>query len=41
MLRLELRDFEEPGHLAAIAAIAGMTPEEFRRQFGYLVGLQR
>jgi 6-phosphofructokinase 1 len=39
MLRLELRDFEEPQRLAPLAAAAGMTPEEFRKRFGYLVGV--
>jgi 6-phosphofructokinase 1 len=39
MLRLELRDFEEPRRLASLAAVAGMMPDEFRNRFGYLVGM--
>jgi ATP-dependent phosphofructokinase / diphosphate-dependent phosphofructokinase len=38
MIRLERRDFEEPPRLGRIAAAAGMTPEQFRGRFGYLVG---
>jgi 6-phosphofructokinase 1 len=39
MIRLDRRDFEEPARLAKNAAAAGMTPEQFRGRFGYLVGL--
>jgi 6-phosphofructokinase 1 len=37
MIRLEPSDFEDPEQLASLATTAGMTPEQFRRQFGYLV----
>jgi 6-phosphofructokinase 1 len=39
MIRLEKDDFEDPERLAALAAAAGKTPQQFRRAFGYLVGL--
>jgi ATP-dependent phosphofructokinase / diphosphate-dependent phosphofructokinase len=39
MIRLERSDFEEPERLAALAAAAGKSPEQFRQGFGYLVGL--
>lgn len=37
MIRLRRDDFEHPAMLAEFAAIAGMSVEEFRRQFEYLV----
>jgi 6-phosphofructokinase 1 len=37
MIRLERRDFEEPTRLARIAEAGGMTAEQFRQRFGYLV----
>jgi 6-phosphofructokinase 1 len=37
MIRLERRDFENPTILARIAAAAGMSPDQFRDRFGYLV----
>jgi ATP-dependent phosphofructokinase / diphosphate-dependent phosphofructokinase len=37
MLRLRRDDFEDPHELARFAATAGVTLEEFRRQFEYLV----
>jgi 6-phosphofructokinase 1 len=37
MIRLRRDDFEDPGELAKIAATAGLSIDEFRRQFGYLV----
>jgi 6-phosphofructokinase len=37
MLRLRRDDFEDPHELAKFAAVVGVPPEEFRRQFGYLV----
>jgi 6-phosphofructokinase 1 len=37
MIRLEGGDFKDPAKLAPIAAAAGMTPEEFRARFEYLV----
>jgi 6-phosphofructokinase len=36
MIRLEPGDFEEPARLAALAAAAGMSPEQFRERFGSL-----
>jgi 6-phosphofructokinase 1 len=39
MIRLERRDLEEPDRLGKLAASAGMSPEQFRKRFGYLVGL--
>jgi 6-phosphofructokinase len=38
MIRLEKYDFEEP-HLSRLANTAGMSPDEFKERFGYLVGL--
>jgi 6-phosphofructokinase 1 len=37
MIRLRRDDFEDPHELAKFAATSGMTLEEFRRQFEYLV----
>jgi 6-phosphofructokinase 1 len=37
MLRLRRDDFEDPHELARFAATAGVSLEEFRRQFEYLV----
>jgi ATP-dependent phosphofructokinase / diphosphate-dependent phosphofructokinase len=37
MIRLEDEDLADPDKLAAIAAAGGMTPEEVRERFGYLV----
>src|SRR5258705_70784 len=37
MLRLSRDDFEDPHELARFAATAGVSLEEFRRQFEYLV----
>jgi 6-phosphofructokinase 1 len=37
MIRLEEDDFTDPGKLTRIAETAGMTPEQFRARFGYLV----
>jgi 6-phosphofructokinase 1 len=39
MIRLEREDFEDPVRLATVSAAAKMTPDEFRRRFGYVVGL--
>jgi 6-phosphofructokinase 1 len=39
MIRLERSDFEDPERLGAIAAAAGLSPEQFRQQFGYVVTL--
>jgi 6-phosphofructokinase len=40
MLRLRRDDFEDPHELAKYAATAGVSIEEFRRQFEYLVDLE-
>ncbi|HEX9236560.1 MAG TPA: 6-phosphofructokinase, partial [Actinomycetota bacterium] len=40
MIRLELEDLEDADKLAAIAAVADMTPEDFRVRYGYLVELR-
>ena len=37
MIRLERSDFENPTNLAKVAAAAGMSPDQFRERFGYLV----
>jgi 6-phosphofructokinase 1 len=37
MIRLEKRDFDDPGRLSKLAEAAGMTPDEFQQRFGYLV----
>ena len=37
MIRLRRDDFEDPHELAKFAAIAGMSVDEFRQQFEYLV----
>jgi len=37
MIRLRRDDFEQPQELAKFAATAGMSVEEFRRQFEYLI----
>jgi 6-phosphofructokinase 1 len=39
MIRLDRGDFEDPERLAALAAAAGMGPEQFRRGFGHLADL--
>ncbi|MDZ7374249.1 MAG: 6-phosphofructokinase, partial [candidate division KSB1 bacterium] len=39
MIRLEREDFEDPEELARLAAVAKMTPEQFKQRFGYLVGI--
>jgi 6-phosphofructokinase 1 len=40
MIRLRRDDFEDPHELAKFAATAGLSLEEFRRQFEYLVGYE-
>jgi len=40
MIRLRRDDFEDPHELAKFAATVGMSIEEFRRQFEYLVGYE-
>lgn len=37
MIRLERRDFENPQKLNKLAEFAGMTPEQFRDRFAYVV----
>jgi 6-phosphofructokinase len=37
MLRLNKADFEDPHELAKFAAVCGISLEEFRLQFGYLI----
>lgn len=37
MLRLKRIDFEDPAELAKLATVAGLTPAQFREQFGHLV----
>ena len=37
MIRLRRDDFEDPAAVARFAAVAHLTPEDFRRQFAYLV----
>jgi transcriptional regulator GlxA family with amidase domain len=39
MIRLERSDFEDPAQLKKLAASVSLTPEQFRRRFGYVVGL--
>jgi ATP-dependent phosphofructokinase / diphosphate-dependent phosphofructokinase len=40
MIRLRRDDFEDPHELAKFAATIGMSIDEFRRQFEYLVGYE-
>jgi 6-phosphofructokinase 1 len=37
MIRLRKDDFEDPHELAKFATTAGMTSEQFQKEFGYLV----
>jgi AraC-like DNA-binding protein len=37
MLRLRRDDFDDPHSLAKLAAAAGLTEREFRREFEYLL----
>ena len=37
MIRLERRDFENPQRLARLASTAGMSPEQFRQRFEYIL----
>jgi 6-phosphofructokinase 1 len=37
MIRLRRDDFDDPAAVARFAAVAHLDPDEFRRQFGYLV----
>jgi 6-phosphofructokinase 1 len=38
MIRLERADLDDPEKLGAIAEAAGITPEQFRERYAYLVG---
>ncbi len=40
MIRLRRDDFEDPAALASFAAVAGLSVDEFRAQFEYLVDLE-
>ena len=40
MIRLRRDDFEDPHELAKLAATAGISLEDFRRQFEYLIGFE-
>jgi 6-phosphofructokinase 1 len=40
MIRLRRDDFEDPHELAKFAATCGMTLQEFRRQFEYLIEME-
>jgi 6-phosphofructokinase len=40
MIRLEREDFEDAKKLTKLAAVIKVTPEEFKKRFGYLVGLK-
>jgi 6-phosphofructokinase 1 len=40
MIRLRRDDFEDPHELAKFAATVGISIDEFRRQFEYLVGYE-
>jgi 6-phosphofructokinase len=37
MIRLDRRDFENPKRLAQLASTAGMSPEQFRQRFEYIL----
>jgi 6-phosphofructokinase 1 len=37
MIRLERGDFDNAERLAPLAAAAGLSPEDFKKRFGYLV----
>jgi 6-phosphofructokinase 1 len=40
MIRLRRDDFEDPHELAKFAATVGISLEEFRKQFEYLIGFE-
>ncbi|MCS7191909.1 MAG: diphosphate--fructose-6-phosphate 1-phosphotransferase [Armatimonadetes bacterium] len=40
MIRLEREDFENPEMLAKLAEAAKMTPEDFKKKFAHVVGLE-
>jgi AraC-like DNA-binding protein len=37
MIRVNEKDFSNPDHLQKLAATAKMSPEEFKKEFEYLV----
>ncbi len=37
MIRLDRRDFDHPKRLAHLASVAGMTPDQFRQRFEYIL----
>jgi 6-phosphofructokinase 1 len=41
MVRLNRQDFEDPSTLQALAQAAGLSPEQFRAQFGHVVDHER
>jgi 6-phosphofructokinase len=40
MIRLEREDFEDAKKLSKLGSIVKMTPDEFKKRFGYLAGLK-
>ena len=40
MIRLEREDFEDAKKLGKLAAVIKVTPEDFKKRFGYLAGLK-
>ena len=40
MIRLRRDDFENPHELATLAATAGLSLQEFRSEFEYLIGAE-
>jgi 6-phosphofructokinase 1 len=40
MIRLQRKDFEDARQLAKLAAVIKVTPNEFKKRFGYLAGLK-
>jgi 6-phosphofructokinase 1 len=40
MIRLERQDFDDAKQLAKLAAVVKMSPDDFKKRFGYLAGLK-
>ena len=40
MIRLEREDFEDAKQLKKLADVIKMTPEDFKKRFGYLAGIK-
>lgn len=40
MIRLDKSDFEDVAQLDKLASVVSMTPEQFRKRFGYIAGLK-